>query len=253
MRSAAHIATAAPVPALPFENLSTLPRRRLARLRAATRELLAVLEEFSRLGRHPVRDLMPGTDKSFVRYEHYPVGDVDNPVRGYAWYYHAHDPSEARPWSEHGHFHCYAYTELLPDDASPIALPAEPDFAGGGLCHLVGLCVDLDGLPTRLFTINRWASDEWMYAAEDVIPLIDGFSIDGNAVYALTSRWLGAMLRILQPQIAWLLYERDRVLAARRAIDPLGFSEDQSIDVTSTLAFDLDAHITAIERARTPR
>src|SRR5258708_29182047 len=111
-----------------WRGLSTVPRRRLAAMRAAARDLLAVLEDFTRQGRHPVRDLLATASGTCTRWQHYPPDDVEDPATGYAWYYHAHDPSAARQWHEHGHFHCYAYTELVPASA-PITLPADPDYS----------------------------------------------------------------------------------------------------------------------------
>lgn len=237
-----------PMRTRPFDDLSVLPRRRLAAMRQAARELFEVLDAFAREGRHPVRDILSASSDRFTRWSRYPPGDVDDLETGCAWYYHAHDPCEARPWEEHGHFHCYIYTELLPRSAQPIALPPNPDLEKGGLVHLVALSLARSGVPVRLFTINRWASDEWMYAGRDVVPFVDRFTLGGDTPFALTSRWLSATLRVLQPQIAWLLYERDRVLGEHRRVDPEGFSENQSIDVTSTVTFELDAHLAALDR-----
>lgn len=243
------MAVAEPIFAPPFDDLTALPRQRLAAMRRAARDLFDVLDAFARAGGHPVRDVLTTSPDPFTRWERYPLGDVEDRATGCAWYYHAHDPSPARPWEEHGHFHCYLYTELLPANAKPIALPAHPDFEKGGLVHLVAISLDLNGMPVRLFTINRWASDEWMYPAGDIIPLIDRFEIGNDTRFALTSRWLGVMLRILRPQIAWLLHERDRFLGEYRTVDPAGATEDESIDVTSTVTFNLDDHLAALERA----
>ena len=103
-------------------------------------------------------------------------------------------------------------------------------------------------MPNRLFTINRWASNEWMYAADDLLPLIERFTLAEDLPFPLIGRWLSAMLRVLSPQIGWLLHERDRVLAAARATDPEGYSEDRSLDIVSTVTFDLDAHLDALEQ-----
>jgi hypothetical protein len=32
----------------------------------------------------------------------------------------------------------------------------------------------------RLLTISRWASNEWMYPAGEVVPIIDRFELSGN-------------------------------------------------------------------------
>jgi len=211
-------------------------------MRRASRELFDVLETFARKGRHPVRDLLAAPPNALA---HYPAGDVQDSATGSIWYYHAHE----RDWIEHGHFHCFLYTELVRPGAQPIALPENPDFDKGGLVHLIALCFAASGVPTRLFTVNRWASDEWMYSAEDVVPLIDRFEFVGNTRFVLTSRLLTATLRVLYPQVAWALYERDRVLDERRRVDPEGFSEDQSFNVTSVVDFNLDDHLVALDRA----
>src|SRR5262249_19748295 len=131
----------------------------------------------------------------------------------------------------------------------PVALPKQPDFVKGGLCHLVALAFDDRGVPDRLFTINRWASDEWMYPARDLVPLVDRFVLGGDTKFQLTSRLLSATLRVLHPQVAWALHERDRAIAAHRTDDPDGATEDPALEVTSMVTFDLDAHLAALECA----
>lgn len=218
-------------------------------MRRAERDLFAVLDRCSRAGRHPVGDLLAALEGPFMTHTRYPDDGVGEAADGYAWYYHAHDPTPDRPWGENGHFHCFAYTELLDPSVQPWALPSEPDLESGGLVHLVALCVSEAGVPDRLFTLNRWASDEWLYPAGLVTPLIDRFRVKHDPRFPLTSRWLSALLRLLQPQIAWLLQERDGVLTALRDRNPEGFSEDPTVEVTSMLDFDLDAHLAALDRA----
>ena len=218
-------------------------------MRRGARELFGVLELFARDGRHPVSDVLAESAGDFTAFRRYPDDGVGGGTDRCAWYYHAHDPPDARGWDENGHFHCFAFTELLRPGAAPVALPPDPDFERGGLVHLAGLCVDADGVPRRLFSLNRWASEEWLYPAGDVVPLVERFRVVNDTRLALTSRWLAATLTLLQPQISWLLHERDAVLEARRRIDPIGFSEDPSIEVASTVEFDLDQHLKALDRA----
>jgi hypothetical protein len=206
-------------------------------------ELLDVIALFNRSGGHPVRDVIAAGPQPFTWYQHYPPGDIDDVPAGYAWYYHAHEPSEQRPWSEHGHFHCYAYPALLAG-ATPLVLPPHGDAdTEAGLVHLLGLSCSDRGVPNRLFTINRWASNEPLYAATDLLPLISRFTIAPDLPFPLVGRWLSAMLRVLTPHVTWLMQERDRVFAEARTRDPLGYSEDRSLDVVSTITFDLDAHL----------
>jgi hypothetical protein len=216
-----------------------------ALMRNAASELYDVLEAFAREGGHPVRDVLKDLPEPFTSGRHYPLDDVEDAGTGCAWYYHAHAPNEARRTCEHGHFHCFMYTELVDKAAQPIALPDDADFDKGGLIHIIAISFDSDGVPTRLFAPNRWVTGEWMYGAEDVIAIIARFSIASDNRFALTSRWLEAMLRLCRPQIASVLRERDHVLRSRREIDPEGFTEDRSLEIVSSVDFDLDAQLVA--------
>jgi hypothetical protein len=86
-----------PLPAspLPAVDLSTLSGRRLGSMRRAARDLLDVLEAFTREGRHPVQDAISSPAENFARALHYPSADVEDPDTGCAWYYHAHDADQA--------------------------------------------------------------------------------------------------------------------------------------------------------------
>lgn len=221
---------------------SFLPEARIA-LGQARADLLDVIAAFKKGGGHPVRDVIASGPQPFEWYQHYPPGDVDDVPAGYAWYYHAHEPGETRSWDENGHFHCYAYPALLAG-ATPLALPPEGEPERDiGLVHLLGISCSDRGVPNRLFTLNRWATNERMYSADDLLPLIDRFTIAPELPFPLVGRWLSAMLRVLSPQVTWLMHERDRVLAEARARDPLGYSEDRALEVVSTIAFDLGAHL----------
>lgn len=232
----------------PFDDLSSLPRGRLANLQVAAGELLDLLEERARQGQHPVRDLVAASSDVFTRWSAYPPGGVKDADTGYAWFYHAHDPSEARPWDEHGHFHCFVFRDRMRKGARALALP-EDDTNQGDLVHLAAVSVDLSGVPTRLFATNRWVTGEAMYEAAEVLPLVDQFEVRTDDRFQFTSRWLGAMLRLLHPTLPWLLHERDRVLAERRVADPSGFSEDKECEVASVAVIDVDAHLAALDRA----
>jgi hypothetical protein len=226
--------------------LQALIQHHHAKLSAAADELFDLLEQFQRQGEHPVMSVIRDGEQPFTQFTHYPAGDVDDTHTGYAWYYHAHAPSDNRPWQEHGHFHCYAYTEIVPTDATPIALPQQPDPIAGGLVHLIALCVNEAGVPCRLFTLNRWASGEWLYPAQVVAELAARFQLE-NPRHQLTSRWLSIMLRVLQPQIEWLLRQRDAQIFPHYPDLAVNRSEDVALEITSTLAFDLDEYLEGLE------
>jgi len=186
---------------------------------------------------------------AFTRWETHPEGGVEDENNGSAWFYHAHDPSEARQWDEHGHFHCFSLASKLIKGATPIALPPDPDPDKVRSVHLAAISIDSGGVPKRLFAANRWVTGEWMYEAAAVVPLIDRFAIRTDKRFALTSRWLSVMLRLFRPQIAWLLHERDRVIAEKRAAGLAAFTEDHTIEALAAVQIDLDAHLAALDRA----
>ncbi len=210
-------------------------------------EMLAVLGEATEIGYHVLANVLASSgEEPFSQWQHYPPGDIQDSDSGSIWFYHAHSEDEiARPWNEHGHFHLFRYTEKLRPDAAALALPAEINEEKGGLCHLVAVSFDPNGLPVRIFTTNRWVSGEWMYPAKDVIPLLDEYAMVGKD-YELTSRWLCALLKLYRPQIEWALHERDRKIAELGANNP-DFAEDKAIEVLSAVEFDLAAQIDGIE------
>ena len=219
-------------------------------MRKAGVDLFDVLEAFARAGRHPVGDTIASPGADFTRAQHYPSADVEDPGTGCAWYYHAHSEEHAVEWDEHGHFHCFMYTERLSPPAKPIALPAQPDLQNGGLVHLAAIAFDAHGTPIRLFIPNRWVTDEWLYPARHVVALLDHFSIvPGDPRHELTTRFLAAVLRLFHPHIAAMLHARDDAIRARGKDKVRGFTEDRSMPVITSIALDLDAHMAALDDA----
>ncbi|MEM6461886.1 MAG: hypothetical protein AAF724_08225 [Pseudomonadota bacterium] len=234
----------------PTIDFKALPREQLEAMQDAADDMIGVLEEAAAQEKHILIDVLNSTDdKAFTEWQHYPPGDVHDREKGALWFYHAHaDDGEGRPWDEHGHFHLFVYTEHVQEGIEPIALPPDPDYELGGLCHLVAISFDKSGTPMQVFTVNRWVAVEWQYPAEEVIRLLDKFDLD-NEEFALTTRWLVAALKLFRPQVEWSLRERDKVIAIMREKDPEGFSEDTDIEVLSSFPFDLGAQIDAIEEA----
>jgi hypothetical protein len=234
----------------PEIDFATLPADTLRGMRDAAGEMIAVLEEAGGQNRHILRDVIEAAAPDpFTEWQHYPPGDVQDVDKGAIWFFHAHAQGEkGRPWDEHGHFHTFVYTDHLPPDAEPLALPAEPNFKLGGLCHLVAISFDRSGLPIRIFTTNRWVTDEWLYPADRVIGLLDRFDL-ANAEFRLTTRWLISALKLFRPQIEWSLRERDAVIAGHLGSGADGFFENHDFEVLSSFPFDLAAQIDAVEAA----
>ena len=118
------------------------------------------------------------------------------------------------------------------------------------IAHLVGLSTDASGRPIRLFTTNRWVTDEVWYDGDDVIRMIDRFDITVDEPSRELNRWLTCMVRMFRPQIVDLIHERDAKLADYRAAHPQrDVFEDRELQVISEIPVDLLAQLSAIEAA----
>jgi hypothetical protein len=202
--------------------------RERSQLRKAGSELLEVMQALQQQGRNVVTEVLSG-GPSMTQWQHYPDDDACDPVSGYRWYYHAHP--EASALGEHGHFHVFA--------AAP---------ATSGYTHLLGLSMSSSGLPLRAFTTNRWVTNEIYQPAARVLSRARQFVMRQPARLALVHRWLAVTLTLFRPQIAWLLHERDRLLAAAQIRRP-GVFEDRRTNVLSQCRLDLQAQFKWLDSA----
>ncbi len=157
---------------------------------------------------------------SLSAWEHFPPGDVYDPQSGAQWFYHCHPADEGT--AEHGHFHCFMR-------------PQGPD---GPLHHLAAIGVDRNGRPLRRFTVNHWVVDDpWAHAAAPKArhPRVDKQMPRPSY---LVNRWLTAMFVAWEPEIADLIRERDRVLAAHTPPEGIAVRQDRTLEVTSELRID---------------
>jgi hypothetical protein len=159
-------------------------------------------------------------DAPITAWTHYPPGDVYDPASGGQWYYHCHLPPAE---GEHGHFHCFA----------------RPDGKDGPVHHLVAVGVDARGRLQRLFTVNHWVVGDTWLDAEASIPLLARFDIQMPQPSYLTNRWLTAILRLYEDDIASLIRGRDATLAAHRPPPGTEARADRALEVTSELRVDL--------------
>jgi hypothetical protein len=130
---------------------------------------------------------------------HHPQDDLIDTDHGTRCFFHAHAAAERAP-GEHGHFHVFV--------AAPAG--AQPDFS-----HLIGISIDAGGLPTRLFTTNRWVTGEHWLPATALAGQLHDFSLHARGRLAPIARWVQGMVRLYADLIGELLHERDTTLLAQ--------------------------------------
>jgi hypothetical protein len=140
--------------------------------------------------------------RSFVRWLHYPRNDVDDAAHGSRFFYHAHEPHEMLA-HEHGHFHVFA--RLTDRAVNP---------ARSGYAHLVGISMDPQGAPLRLFTTNQWVTGEDWFDAVDLASAVQRFRVETPGRLAPVARWLTAMVQCYASDMVRLLVQRDAQLQA---------------------------------------
>ncbi len=220
------------------EGLNAVSQGDLQAMSTAATAFLAIVEEAYRCGRPVLLELVG--EAPFVQWEHYPPDDLFDPMSGALTFYHAHSP-EDRQSAEHGHFHCFVECRDVPSDTLPLAKPRKR--IGRRLCHVAGVSVDMNGVPTELFVPNQWVTGEWLYPADIVAAHARQFAVVDSAA-ARPLRWMAHLLTMFGPQIRQLLIERDGKLgsgrgAGRRARDP-------AIDIIAAVPINIDAQIEAI-------
>ncbi len=199
-----------------------------------------------------------------TEWRHYPDGEIYDPRSSAQFFYHTH-PATGRPPREHGHFHTFLRAEGMPAGVAPLVLPelaladatppppqAAPLKRGSKdeFSHLVAIALDPRGEPIRLFTTNRWVTGETWYRADDVIRMLDRFTVAEPDPPALVNRWMAAMIRLFRPQIAALLGARDETVMAWRRRRRRNVFEDPRLEITSTLDIDFETQLAFLDRAR---
>jgi len=227
-------------------DLSKLTDDEVRALAQAGAEVFECFRILAKSGDNLVGELLRNTG-TFYEWDHYPKGDVYDQETHSQYYYHAH-PAEERP-GEHGHFHTFLRPKGMPEGISPAPLadykpPEDPDDA---LSHIIGISMDNQGIPIRLFTTNRWVTGEIWYEAADVERLIEHFEIDLAQPSWPVNRWISAMVQLYRPQIAELVRARDVTLGewARKHPDRNAY-EDRDLEVTSSMEISVDDQLAAI-------
>lgn len=185
---------------------------------------------------------------TFYEEEHYPKGDVYDSQSHGQYYYHAHRPDSG----EHGHFHTFLRSGGMRKSIKPAPYKGTAKRPKGkdALSHIVAISMDGPGYPLGLFTTNRWVTDETFYRAEDVLTMIDRFSIEQSYPCLATNRGVTATLRLFKPQILALLQLRDKVIEAWELKHPdRDVYEDRELEITSIVSIDREKQVNGLKRA----
>lgn len=202
--------------------------------------------------------------KVFADWQHYPIGEVYDPHSHAQYFYHVH-PGAAGSAREHGHFHTFVRAEGMPRGVAPLVLP-EAAVADGvpmrpqaaplkhgirdEVSHLVAIALDGRGEPIRLFTTNRWVTGETWYRADDVVRMLDAFTLGSAGGPLLLNRWVSAVVALFRLQIEGLLQLRDDTVMSWRRRRRSNIFEDTRVEVTSSCEIDLDAQLAFVDRLR---
>ena len=232
------------------DRLRRIGRDELLAIYSAAADVTESIAALADAGKNPVTEVLGGADV-VEEWVHFPPGDVIDTATQSQYYYHAHVAAE-RVANEHGHFHTFVRAQKLDPTLVPAALSAnaKPDDPASWVMHLVGISTDASGRLIRLFTTNRWVTDEVWYGGDDVIGMIDYFDMTGNTPSFALNRWVSGVIGMFRPQIADLVRARDVAVARHKAAHPgRDVFEDRDLQVTSEIPIDFLAQVRAIEAA----
>lgn len=223
---------------------------RLSIMKAAAVRLCEIQKDLAMKDSSVVAEVLQDAPE-FYEWDHYPPGDVYDSISHSQFYYHAHastEPSSVRS-DEHGHFHTFMRPQGFPPEVKiPSIIDGMPAVCpSNGLTHLIAVSIDYSGEPVRLFTTNRWVTDETWYPAADVKRILHRFEITRDEPCHQASAWISNLLAMYSPLIELLMDARDEVIrtqASSQSIQQVW--SDQSLEVTSVADISLQNDIDAI-------
>jgi hypothetical protein len=230
-------------------DFDALPASELQAMHAAGKRVMESERVLKNTTDNVVGELLRGAD-TFLEWDHYPEGDVYDPVSHSQYYYHAH-PKDQRP-GEHGHFHIFLRPKGMPPGIEPA--PVEdfepPEGDNDALSHLVAISCDQSGAAMKLFTTNRWVTGEVWYGAADVCRMLGYFLIDHVRPSLAVNIWVSGMVTLFRPQIRALVMDRDCVVEAWAADhEGVNVYEDRDLEMTNEEPISVPGQIAAVGEA----
>jgi len=131
--------------------------------------------------------------KEFIEWNHYPANDLVDEVSGYEFYYHAHSADEMHD-GEHGHFHLFKRY-------------------GHDFHHLIGIALNQQGLPVRLFTTNQWVTGEKFVSAKSAVAELRDFDMATKGRMGPIARWISAFTKLYFSEMEMLILDRDHKIS----------------------------------------
>lgn len=160
---------------------------------SAAQELVNIQVRFAKSNRTLSEAALCGA-REFIEWRHYPKNDMSDADTGYEFYYHAHSADEMSD-GEHGHFHLFKRK-------------------GNDFFHLIGIALNQQGLPVRIFTTNQWVTGELMVDSRVAASALKIFAVAAKGRIAPVSKWLKLFIQLFYMDMEALIIERDLRIAA---------------------------------------
>lgn len=209
-------------------------------------ELLTCLKLLAESGASIISEVLGGNE--FIQWEHYPQNDAFDAATRSQYYFHAHPP-EGRETPDYGHFHTFLRRPIMSNETCRAASFQQQEIdCGEGIYHLVGISLNGDGVPWRLFTTNKWVTGETWCSASQTIAMLGEFAPATNDPSSAVSRWVTAMVRLFRPQIELIIHQRDEAVARWQAAHPDADAfEDRALEITSAIEISLHDQVSWID------
>ncbi len=225
-------------------NLPTLTLRQKNRLLKRAEQVLVNQHQMITLSGHNILHHTLQNHDKHIRFNHYPKGDRIDKKTGSQYFYHCHRENEES--EEHGHFHCFIRQYGIPSYMKPKSLPDWDKYQNNPMTHLVAIAMNRLGQPIRLFTVNRWVSEETWYRAAHMSRLLNRFkmTLPEDQHWTILDQWIEGMLHLFAPQIYWLHQKRDeQMLTYTKQNLSDNIYENRAYEEISSIAIDLTSQI----------
>lgn len=224
-----------------------LDQSQLAEMLTAGEEILECYRVMKKVKLNVVGECMKNQGK-FIKFTHYPQGDVYDWETHAQYYYHTHRGIEG----EHGHFHTFLRYKGMAEDMYPVPYDGDTEWPLGeeAVSHIIAISMDKYGYPIGLFSTNRWVTGETWYKAEHVKKMVELFKIDHAWPNWPVNRWISAMFRLFKPEINALIGHRDQVVEqwSKDHQDKDTF-EDRDLEITGYTKISVEKQIEEIQQA----